>query len=108
MCIRDRGCTCHFDMGSFFEKWARDVYDTQDDKGYFADTAPFRWGRRPCDPQVNTPVSLVLLMYRIYGDRRLMENCYEGMMDYLRALQMCIRDRSRGAASGYYICPGLS
>lgn len=83
---RAEGCTCHFDMGSFFEKWARDVYDTQDDKGYFADTAPFRWGRRPCDPQVNTPVSLVLLMYRIYGDRRLMENCYEGMMDYLRAL----------------------
>ena len=83
---RAEGCTCHFDMGSFFEKWARDVYDTQDEKGYFADTAPFRWGRRPCDPQVNTPVSLVLLMYEVYGDRRIVEECYDSMMKYLRVL----------------------
>lgn len=83
---RAEGCTYHYDMGSFFEKWARDVYDTQDTKGYFADTAPFRWGRRPCDPQVNTPVSLVLLMYEVYGNRRILEECYDSMMKYLMVL----------------------
>lgn len=83
---RAEGCTYHFDMGSFFEKWARDVYDTQDKKGYFADTAPFRWGRRPCDPQVNTPISLILLMYQMYGNKRIVEESYEGMIRYLKAL----------------------
>ncbi|MFT3985139.1 MAG: family 78 glycoside hydrolase catalytic domain [Lachnospiraceae bacterium] len=83
---RAEGCTYHFDMGSFFEKWAWDVYDTQNDKGYFADTAPFRWGRRPCDPQVNTPISLVRLMDQVYGNRRLMEETYDNMLRYLQVL----------------------
>ena len=83
---RAESCTYHFDMASFFEKWARDVYDTQNRQGYFADTAPFRWGRRPCDPQVNTPVSLVLLLYQMYGNKRLIEDTYDSMMRYLQVL----------------------
>ncbi len=86
MTSRAEGCTYHYDMASFFEKWARDIQDTQNRDGYFADTAPFRWGRRPCDPQVNTPVSLVLLMYRTYGNRRLMEESYDNLMKYIHVL----------------------
>lgn len=86
MTSRAEGCTYHYDMASFFEKWAGDIRDTQNKDGYFADTAPFRWGRRPCDPQVNTPVSLVLLLYRTYGNKRLMEESYEGLMRYVHAL----------------------
>ena len=83
---RAEGSMYHFDMASFFEKWTRDIYDTQDEKGYFADTAPFRWGRRPCDPQVNTPISLVLLQYQMYGNKRLMEETYDAMLRYLNVL----------------------
>lgn len=83
---RVEGSTYHAGMAGFFEKWARDVFDTQDDKGYFADTAPHRWGRRPCDPQVNTPVCLPLLMYRVYGNKRILERTYDAMKRYLVAL----------------------
>lgn len=86
MTSRAEGCTYHYDMASFFEKWARDIQDTRNQDGYFADTAPFRWGRRPCDPQVNTPVSLVLLMYQTYGDKRLMEESYDSLMQYVHLL----------------------
>ncbi len=86
MTSRAEGCTYHYDMASFFEKWARDIQDTQNQDGYFADTAPFRWGRRPCDPQVNTPVSLVLLVYRTYGNRRLIEESYDNLMKYIHVL----------------------
>lgn len=83
---RAEGCVYHFDVSSFFEKWVRDVFDTQDEKGYFADTAPHRWGRRPNDPQVNTPISLPLLLYRTYGNKRVIEKNYESMKRYIEVL----------------------
>lgn len=85
---RAEGSVYHFDMASFFEKWTRDIYDTQDENGYFADTAPFRWGRRPCDPQVNTPISLILLQYQMYGNSRIAEKTYKHMLRYLHVLLM--------------------
>jgi alpha-L-rhamnosidase len=78
----------HFDLASFFDKWLRDVYDTQSEDGYFADSAPHRWGRRPCDPQVNTPALLPLLLYRFYGNRRALERCYGPLTRYIRALMI--------------------
>ena len=78
--------TYHFDMAAFFDRWLRDVMDTQDESGYFADTAPFRWGRRPCDPQVNTPASLPLLLYRMYGNRRAIADNFDKIKRYLEAL----------------------
>jgi alpha-L-rhamnosidase len=78
----------HFDLASFFDKWLRDIYDTQSDEGYFADSAPHRWGRRPCDPQVNTPALLPLLLYRFYGNRRALEHCYEPLTRYITALMV--------------------
>ncbi|WP_027630704.1 alpha-L-rhamnosidase [Ruminiclostridium cellobioparum] len=83
---RAEGSVYHFDVSSFFEKWTRDVFDTQDENGYFADTAPHRWGRRPCDPQVNTPISLPLLLYRAYGNKRVIEQNYESMKRYIEVL----------------------
>jgi len=83
---RAEGCVYHFDVASFFDKWSRDVFDTQDKNGYFADTAPHRWGRRPCDPQVNTPINLPLLLYRAYGNRKVLEENYESMKRYIEAL----------------------
>ena len=85
---RVEGCVYHFDTASFFSKWLRDILDTQDKAGYFADTAPHRWGRRPCDPQVSTPAVLALLLYRAYGNRRALEQCYEPLGRYIQAVQI--------------------
>lgn len=83
---RAEGCTYHFDVASFFDKWVRDIMDTQDGKGYFADTAPHRWGRRPCDPQVNTPISLPLLLHHVYGNRQVLSENYSRFQKYVEAL----------------------
>jgi alpha-L-rhamnosidase len=81
------GCIYHFNMASFFGKWLRDIYDTQDsDTGYFADTAPHRWGRRPCDPMASTPAVLPLLLYQTYGNTQALEWCYEPLKRYVDAL----------------------
>jgi alpha-L-rhamnosidase len=83
---RVEGSIYHAQMASFFEKWVRDIFDSQDETGYVADTAPHRWGRRPCDPQVNTLICLPLLMYRMYGNKRILEQYYDDMKRYLNAL----------------------
>jgi alpha-L-rhamnosidase len=81
------GCIYHFDMASFFTKWLRDIYDTQDSgTGYFADTAPHRWGRRPCDPMAATPAVLPLLLYHTYGNSQVLGQCYEPLKRYVNAL----------------------
>ena len=67
-------------------KWVRDSYDSQDEKGYFADTAPYRWGWRPNDPQSNIPVGMLLLLDRMYGDRREMAEHYDDVLRYIRAM----------------------
>ncbi len=74
---RVEGSIYQNEMASFFEKWVRDIFDTQDETGYVADTAPHRWGRRPCDPQVNTLICLPLLLYRMYGNKRVLEQYYD-------------------------------
>lgn len=38
------GAVYTYDLASFFIKWTRDLYDTRNEDGYFADTAPYRWG----------------------------------------------------------------
>lgn len=103
---RAEGCTYHFDVSSFFDKWVRDIMDTQDENGYFADTAPHRWGRRPCDPQVNTPVSLPLLLYRVYGNRRVLSENYRRFQKYAEALLLesdCLLISRTGF--GEWACP---
>ena len=78
--------TYTFDMSGFYLKWVRDSYDSQDEKGYFADTAPYRWGWRPNDPQSNIPVGMLLLLDRMYGDRREMAEHYDDVLRYIRAM----------------------
>jgi alpha-L-rhamnosidase len=84
--VRLEGSTYHFDVSAFYEKWLRDIFDTQDDAGYIADSAPHRWGNRPCDPMVNTPIKLPLLLYRTYGNRRVLEKYYANMQKFIQAL----------------------
>ncbi|MDO5540287.1 MAG: family 78 glycoside hydrolase catalytic domain [Eubacteriales bacterium] len=80
------GAVYTFDVAGFFMKWIRDLYDTRNEEGYFADTAPYRWGGRPNDPQANIPVGMLLLLYRMYGNRREMEQHYDEVLEYMNRL----------------------
>lgn len=80
------GAVYTFDVASFFIKWTRDLYDTKTEDGYFADTAPYRWGGKPNDPQANIPVGMLLLLYKMYGDRREMEQHFDELLQYIDAL----------------------
>ena len=93
--VRVEGSSYHFDVSRFYEKWLRDIFDTQSPAGYIADTAPHRWGFNPCDPHVNTPICLPLLLYRVYGNRRVLELSYDAQKRYIAALQ--------GESQGYVI-----
>jgi alpha-L-rhamnosidase len=70
----------HADVAAFIGKWLRDVIDEQDEDGAFGDVAPRivvdregapAWG----DAGVIVPFHL----WRVYGDRRLLERCYPAM-----------------------------
>ena len=70
----------NMDMRAFMAKWIDDVLDAQSKNGAFSDVSPRgphgfdgapAWG----DAGVIVPVTL----YRLYGDRRLLERCYPAM-----------------------------
>lgn len=100
------GAIYTYDLASFFIKWARDVYDTRSEEGYFADTAPYRWGGRPNDPQANIAVYLPLILYRMYGNRREMERHYDEVLQYVNYL---LKEADDGMISrspyGEWACP---
>ncbi|MBE2268426.1 MAG: family 78 glycoside hydrolase catalytic domain [Anaerolinea sp.] len=86
MAARTEEALYNFDLARLLPKWLNDIADAQDDAGALADTAPFRWGSRPGDPVEVCYLLIPLLLYSHYGDRRVLEDHYEGMrrwVDYL-------------------------
>ncbi|WP_212973308.1 family 78 glycoside hydrolase catalytic domain [Bacillus sp. J14TS2] len=76
----------NFDMASFYTKWIEDISDSQNQMtGFVPHTAPFNgggggvaWG--------SAYVIMPWLMYRIYGDRRILIKHYEGMKRWVKYL----------------------
>ncbi|GAA2110677.1 alpha-L-rhamnosidase [Actinomadura alba] len=68
------------DVGAFFARWMRDVVDAQDADGAFPDVAP-----RLCVDREGAPawgdggVIIPWHLYRVYGDRRMLERSYAAM-----------------------------
>lgn len=78
----------NFDMAAFYTNFLRDIRDVQDDKGTITDTVPHVWGSRPADPAWGTAYPLIAwYMYRYYGDRRVLEEHYDGVRAYVEFLR---------------------
>ena len=83
------------DVGSFMTKWLVDLNDGQREDGAYPDVAPATgsgfgtpaWG----DAGVIVPYTL----YRLYGDRRVLERYYDRMVRYIDYLVRNSRDRLR-------------
>jgi len=78
----------NFDMAAFYTNFLRDIRDVQDVAGSITDTVPHIWGSRPADPAWGTAYPLICwYMYRYYGDRRVLEEHYEGVKKYVEFLR---------------------
>jgi len=78
----------NFDMAAFYTNFLRDIRDVQDEKGTITDTVPHIWGSRPADPAWGTAYPLIAwYVYQYYGDRRILEENYEGIKKYVEFLR---------------------
>ena len=78
----------NFDMAAFYSNFLRDIRDVQDEKGTITDTVPHIWGSRPADPAWGTAYPLIAwYVYQYYGDRRILEDHYEGVKKYVEFLR---------------------
>jgi alpha-L-rhamnosidase len=78
----------NFDMAAFYANFLRDIRDVQDEKGTITDTVPHVWGSRPADPAWGTAYPLIAwYFYQYYGDRRILEEHYDGIKKYVEFLR---------------------
>jgi alpha-L-rhamnosidase len=82
------GMMLNFDMAAFFTNFLRDIRDVQGPDGTLTDTVPYRYGHRPADPAWGTAYPLICwYMDEHYGDRRILEENYEGLKKYAEFLR---------------------
>ncbi len=83
MTVRAEEAICNFNMARLYTKWLRDIRDAQNKKtGSIPETAPYRWGSDPGDP-VDCYPFLVWYLYQYYGDRRILEENYNGIKQWV-------------------------
>jgi len=78
----------NFDMAAFYTNFLRSIHDEQDDDGSVPDTVP-RGGRKDAaDPAWGAAYPLLLeYMYQQYGDRRIVEQHFEGIRRWAEFLR---------------------
>lgn len=78
----------NFDMAAFYTNFVRDIHDIQSPEGMVSDTVPHRYGSAPADPAWGTAYPLICwYMWEQYGDRRILEENYEGLKKYVEYLR---------------------
>ncbi len=78
----------NFDMAAFYTNFVRDIHDVQDEQGRITDTVPHIWGSRPADPAWGTAYPLLCwYMYQYQGDKRILEEQYDGLKKYVEFLR---------------------
>jgi alpha-L-rhamnosidase len=78
----------NFDMAAFYTKYLEDIRLSQTEEGGLPDTVPWYLERLyPADPAWGSAyITLAWLMYRFYGDTRLLEQHFEPMKRYVEFL----------------------
>ncbi len=98
--ISAQGSVYNFNCLSFYEKWVRDLVDSQVEDGQVPDIVPTPgWGKPSPDPSVpkhgimadpwwgGTIVALPWTIFRQYGDIGLLREVYPAMVKYVRFLE---------------------
>ena len=82
--------TYNMDIAPFFTAWLRTYEDTQSPAGEFADLAPAGGGHSPGwgDAGIICPWTI----YLVYGDRRMLEERYQGMARWIDWLEKNSKD----------------
>lgn len=87
-----RTASCNMDVAAFFTKWMTDVEDAQTAEGIFPDTAPrLREGRNfvgldglgGAAGWADAGIIVPWTIWRVYGDRRMMERHWNAMVKWL-------------------------
>ncbi len=90
----------NFDLARFYSKFLNDVSDTQTADGAIADTAPFKWGKRPADPVSASYLLMAHFLHQHYGDTRVMAEHFDGFKAWVEFLAS--RSRNHIVTYGYY------
>ena len=78
----------NFDMAAFYSNFVRDIRDGQSPEGFVTDTVPHGYGAGPADPAWGTAYPLICwYMWEQYGDRRILEENYEGLKKWVEWLR---------------------
>ena len=74
----------NMEMIGFFNKWMRDITDSQDEDGAVHDVSPVFVVKGPAAPAWGDAVFVVpWVMYKFYGDKRILEENYDAMMAWI-------------------------
>jgi alpha-L-rhamnosidase len=77
----------NFDMAAFYTNFVRDMRDAQGADGTLPETVPEKFGHRPADPGWGAAYPLICwYMWQQYGDRRILDENYEGLRKYVEFL----------------------
>jgi alpha-L-rhamnosidase len=72
------------DVGAFFARWLADVVDGQDADGAFGDVAPrIAMPREAAPAWGDAGVIVPWHLWRTYGDRRVLERCFDAMVAWV-------------------------
>jgi alpha-L-rhamnosidase len=78
----------NFDMAAFYTNFIRDIHDAQSPEGMVPDTVPRSFGSPQADPAWGTAYpQLCWYMWQQYGDRRILEENYDGVKKYVEFLR---------------------
>jgi alpha-L-rhamnosidase len=83
----------NFDMAAFYTNFVRDIRDDQLPDGEIPDTVPHKYGRYPADPAWGTAYPLLCwYMWQQYGDKRILQENYDGLKKYVEFLRTRAKD----------------
>ncbi|GLI00523.1 alpha-L-rhamnosidase [Phytohabitans aurantiacus] len=76
------------DVSAFFARWMKDVLEGQDAGGAFRDVAPLISMYREAAPAWgDAGVIIPWHLWRAYGDRRVLERCFDAMLAWVRHIR---------------------